>query len=72
MCKISEALRAMKAVGFEIEFNEDLALREDKVPWYYPIAGDVKYTRSLGDVFTILRYMISLKYTRSPANLFVT
>ncbi|KAI5794387.1 S-adenosyl-L-methionine-dependent methyltransferase [Peziza echinospora] len=55
MVKISEALRAMKAVGFEIEFNEDLALRGDKVPWYYPIAGEVKYTRTLADVFTIFR-----------------
>ncbi|KAF8473141.1 S-adenosyl-L-methionine-dependent methyltransferase [Kalaharituber pfeilii] len=55
MVKISEALRAMKAVGFELEFAEDLATRPDTVPWYYPLAGELKYARSLYDLFTVLR-----------------
>ncbi|RPA97868.1 hypothetical protein L873DRAFT_1689887 [Choiromyces venosus 120613-1] len=55
MVRISEALRAIKAAGFELEFHEDLAQRGDAIPWYYPIAGEMKYVRSLGDFFTILR-----------------
>ncbi|KAL7271344.1 Delta(24)-sterol C-methyltransferase [Rhizina undulata] len=55
MVKISEALRAIKAAGFELEFHEDLAQRPDAVPWYYPLAGDLKYARTLADFFTVLR-----------------
>ncbi|KAF8427802.1 S-adenosyl-L-methionine-dependent methyltransferase [Tirmania nivea] len=55
MCKIPEAIRAMKAVGFELEFHEDLAARPDPVPWYYPLSGEFKYARNLYDLFTVLR-----------------
>lgn len=55
MVKISEAIRAIEACGFELEFHEDLAQRPDVIPWYYPIAGDLKYVRSLGDFLTVLR-----------------
>lgn len=55
MVKISEAVKAMKAVGFELEFNEDLATRPDAVPWYYPLSGEFKYARNLYDLFTVLR-----------------
>lgn len=55
MVQIAEGLRAIKAAGFELEFNEDLAQRGDAIPWYYPLAGELKYTRSLGDLFTVLR-----------------
>lgn len=55
MVKISEGLRAIKAAGFELEFNEDLAQRGDNTPWYYPIAGDLRYVRTIGDFFTIFR-----------------
>ncbi|KAI5778916.1 S-adenosyl-L-methionine-dependent methyltransferase [Geopyxis carbonaria] len=55
MVKVSEGLRAIKAAGFELEFHEDLAQRGDEIPWYYPLAGDVKHCNSLSDVFTILR-----------------
>lgn len=58
MCKISEALRAMKAVGFELEFHEDLATRPDAVPWYYPLSGEWKHARSLYDLFTVLRLVL--------------
>lgn len=37
MVKISEALRAIKACGFELEFHEDLAQRPDEIPWWYPL-----------------------------------
>ncbi|KAI9802270.1 MAG: Delta(24)-sterol C-methyltransferase [Sarcosagium campestre] len=55
MVKIDEALKAVKAAGFELEFNEDLADRPDVVPWYYPLAGDLWNARSLWDFFTVLR-----------------
>jgi sterol 24-C-methyltransferase len=55
MVKISEGLRAIKAAGFELEFHEDLSQRGDEIPWWYPLAGEMKYCRSVGDLFTVLR-----------------
>jgi sterol 24-C-methyltransferase len=55
MVPVSEALRAIKAAGFELEYHEDLAKRPDATPWYYPIAGEWKHMGSLGDIFTIAR-----------------
>ena len=55
MCKVEEALAAMKAAGFEMLRNEDLADREDPSPWYWPLSGELKYIQSMGDIFTILR-----------------
>ncbi|KAI9894652.1 MAG: Delta(24)-sterol C-methyltransferase [Vezdaea aestivalis] len=55
MVKISEALCAIKAAGFELELNEDLAHRPDARPWYYPLAGDLKHIGTIGDLYTVLR-----------------
>lgn len=55
MCKISEALEAMKTVGFDILEHEDLAARDDPLPWYWPLSGEMKYLQTWGDLFTILR-----------------
>ncbi|CAK7199261.1 Delta(24)-sterol C-methyltransferase [Sporothrix eucalyptigena] len=55
MCKISEALDAMKLVGFELLQHEDLAARDDPLPWYWPLSGEMKYLQTWGDLFTILR-----------------
>ncbi|PHH58973.1 hypothetical protein CDD81_3977 [Ophiocordyceps australis] len=55
MCKIAEALDAMRAAGFELLRNEDLAERPDALPWYWPLSGDLRYLQSVGDIFTILR-----------------
>lgn len=55
MVKIDEALEAIKGAGFELLHNEDLADRPDAIPWYYPLAGQLKYCRSLWDLFTIGR-----------------
>ncbi|KAF2231643.1 putative sterol 24-c-methyltransferase [Viridothelium virens] len=55
MEKIEVALRAMKAVGFELELHEDLADRPDSMPWYWPLSGDFKYMQSIWDFFTIFR-----------------
>ncbi|UKZ47834.1 Delta(24)-sterol C-methyltransferase [Trichoderma virens] len=43
MCKVSEALDAMRAAGFELLSHEDLADRPDPLPL------------SVGDIFTIVR-----------------
>ena len=55
MVPIAEAHVAMKTAGFELKHAEDLSLRPDSIPWYYPIAGDFRYIGSVWDCFTILR-----------------
>lgn len=55
MVNIAEGLRAIKAAGFELEYHEDLAKRPDPIPWYYPLAGELKHCRSLADLFTVFR-----------------
>jgi len=55
MVTIEEGVRAMKAAGFELEINEDLAKRPDVRPWYYPIAGDFSQMGSLWDLYTVGR-----------------
>lgn len=55
MVKISEAREAIRRAGFELEFHEDLAERNDARPWYYPLDGDLRMANSLGDIVTIAR-----------------
>ncbi|KAF2145051.1 uncharacterized protein K452DRAFT_244657 [Aplosporella prunicola CBS 121167] len=55
MEKIEVALQAMKAAGFELELNEDLADRPDARPWYWPLAGDYSNMGSLWEFPTIFR-----------------
>ncbi|KAL1873428.1 hypothetical protein VTK73DRAFT_1019 [Phialemonium thermophilum] len=55
MVPISEALAAIKNVGFELLHHEDLAERPDPMPWYWPIAGEVRYMQSVMDLFTVVR-----------------
>ena len=43
------ARQALIKVGFEIENEEDLAEREDYVPWYYPLEGDIRKAQTLWD-----------------------
>ncbi|CAH6721891.1 sterol 24-C-methyltransferase [[Candida] jaroonii] len=51
----SVAEQALKNVGFEIEYEKDLADVNDEIPWYYPLAGEFKYVQTLSDYFTIFR-----------------
>ncbi|KAB8206437.1 Methyltransferase domain protein [Aspergillus parasiticus SU-1] len=51
----NEAAEAIQAAGFVLEHEEDLAARLDPIPWYYPIAGELRHTRSLWDLLTVLR-----------------
>ncbi|KAF9467809.1 delta-sterol C-methyltransferase [Collybia nuda] len=49
------AREALKQVGFEIEHEEDLAARDDAVPWYYPLEGDILKAQTWWDYFTVWR-----------------
>ena len=55
MVRVEEAHQAIKTAGFELQHAEDLALRPDLIPWYFPIAGDFRYMGSVWDFFTVLR-----------------
>ena len=55
MCKVSEGVAAIKDSGFEMLHHEDLADRPDALPWYWPLAGELRYIQSVGDIFTIVR-----------------
>jgi len=55
MRPITKAREALKAVGFEIEHEEDLADRGDEVPWYYPLEGDISKAQTAWDYFTVWR-----------------
>lgn len=55
MYKREVAEQALKNVGFQIEFERDLADVDDEIPWYYPLSGQFKYVQLLGDYFTVFR-----------------
>lgn len=55
MRSIAAARNALKAVGFEIEHEEDLADRGDKIPWYYPLEGDLRKCQTAWDLFMCWR-----------------
>ena len=55
MEKVSVALDAMKKAGFQLELNEDLADRNDELPWYWPLSGDLRYMQSIWDFPTLVR-----------------
>lgn len=49
------AVEAIKAAGFILVHEEDLAARSDLVPWYYPLAGEFRHIRNIWDLFSVLR-----------------
>jgi sterol 24-C-methyltransferase len=53
MVKKSVAIEAFQEVGFKVEHDEDLADKGDEIPWYYPLAGELKYVRSLADLVKV-------------------
>ncbi|PKS12377.1 hypothetical protein jhhlp_000581 [Lomentospora prolificans] len=55
MCRVSEALAAIDAAGFEMVMHKDLAANDDPLPWYWPLSGELRYIQSLGDIFSIVR-----------------
>jgi len=48
------ARNALQKVGFEILLEDDLCAHRDVVPWYYPLAGQLKYVRTWGDFWQML------------------
>lgn len=55
MYKREVAEQALKSVGFEIEYQRDMADNDDEVPWYYPLSGNLKYVQTFSDYFTWFR-----------------
>ena len=62
MRSISKAREALKTVGFEILHEEDLAEREDDIPWYYPLEGDLFKAQTAWDLFMCWRTSTSGKF----------
>lgn len=55
MYKKEVADKALKNVGFEILYENDLADNNDEIPWWYPLSGDWKYIQSFNDIWTFIR-----------------
>ncbi|KAG7193002.1 Delta(24)-sterol C-methyltransferase [Scheffersomyces spartinae] len=55
MYKREVAEKALQNAGFEIEYQQDMADKDDDIPWYYPLAGNWKYIQTLGDIATVFR-----------------
>lgn len=73
MYDISVARQALKNVGFDIEFEQDLADMGDSIPWYYPLTGEWKYVQSLYDIATFVRTSsLGRKFTTAMVGLMET
>ena len=55
MRPIRLAREALANVGFQVEYEEDLAERPDEIPWYYPLEGDISKAQTPWDLFTVWR-----------------
>lgn len=55
MRTIAQARSALKAVGFEILVEKDLAAQGDKIPWFYPLRGNMSECQTLWDYATVIR-----------------
>ncbi|MBW0462055.1 hypothetical protein O181_001770 [Austropuccinia psidii MF-1] len=55
MRTIDQAHQALKAVDFEILHHEDLAARNDSIPWFYPLRGNLSECQTLWDYATVMR-----------------
>lgn len=55
MCSRTEAVRAIQAAGFLLEHDEDLAERGDKIPWWSPLSGEMKYVSGVRELVGALR-----------------
>ncbi|CAG8952846.1 hypothetical protein HYFRA_00007559 [Hymenoscyphus fraxineus] len=55
MMSRTHALTAIKAAGFTVEYEDDLAVYDDAIPWYTPLSGEFKHAKSLWDVLHAVR-----------------
>ncbi|KAF9788304.1 delta-sterol C-methyltransferase [Thelephora terrestris] len=53
MRPLSKARAALTTVGFDVEYEEDLAERPDVVKWYYPLEGDIWKAQTAWDMLTV-------------------
>ncbi|QSL65844.1 hypothetical protein MERGE_000122 [Pneumocystis wakefieldiae] len=53
--KIKDAEAALVKVGFEIIHSEELSAKDDVVPWYHYLEGDLRKVRSFRDFIAIAR-----------------
>lgn len=71
MEKIEVALAAIKAAGFELLHNEDLAddehEKKDYAPWYWPLVGQLKYVGSVFDLFYVVRMTRAFRWSMHRA-----
>lgn len=65
MRPIKQARQALEHVGFVIELSEDLSMRLDPVPWYYPLEGDLSKAQTLWDLVTVARISDPGKFINS-------
>lgn len=49
LAKISDAIQALRAAGFELKEAEDLANSPNVVPWWYPFTGSLNLLNSIWD-----------------------
>jgi sterol 24-C-methyltransferase len=52
---VERTLEGLKKVGFEVIRSEDMAARDDPLPWYYPLRGKLSEAQTVWDYFTIFR-----------------
>lgn len=55
MRSVAAVRSAIRSAGFQVEHEEDLAARDDEVPWYYPLEGDMRKAQTAWDYFTVWR-----------------
>ncbi|WFD00526.1 sterol 24-C-methyltransferase [Malassezia yamatoensis] len=67
MRPIHKARQALQSVGFQIETDEDLADKGDKIPWYYPLEGDIRKVQTPWDLITCWRMTWVGKFTTQTA-----
>lgn len=67
MRTIVQARNALKTVGFQIEVDEDLADKGDKIPWYYPLEGDIRKVQTAWDLVMCWRMTWFGKFTTQNA-----
>lgn len=58
LAKISDAIQALKASGFELKEAEDLACRANEIPWYYPFEARPFHLNSIWDTWRIHRMAV--------------
>lgn len=55
MRSVSTALQAIQNVGLELLHHEDLAARDDKLRWFYPLEGDLTMAQTWSDLWVCFR-----------------